>query len=105
MGADKYIKDFYYIRHHEKLLIFNPWRAAFVLAVMAVMVILNRGTDCIIKARGRAISHAVDVAEILINKFFPTAKYKDIKISTEVLTNDEGRSSNVSSMEIVIAPK
>jgi len=73
--------------------------------VMAAMVILNRGTDCIIKARGRAISHAVDVAEILINKFFPTAKYKDIKISTEVLTNDEGRSSNVSSMEIQIAPK
>lgn len=73
--------------------------------VMAVMVILNRGTDCVIKARGRAISHAVDVAEILINKFFPTAKYKDIKISTEVLTNDEGRSSNVSSMEIQIAPK
>ena len=73
--------------------------------VMAVMVILNRGTDCIIKARGRAISHAVDVAEILKNKFFPTAKYKDIKITTEVLTNDEGRSSNVSSMEIQIAPK
>ena len=73
--------------------------------VMAAMVILNRGTDCIIKARGRAISHAVDVAEILKNKFFPTAKYKDIKITTEVLTNDEGRSSNVSSMEIQIAPK
>ena len=72
--------------------------------VMAVMVILNRGTDCIIKARGRAISHAVDVAEILKNKFFPTAKYKDIKITTEVLTNDEGRSSNVSSMEIQISP-
>lgn len=72
--------------------------------VMAVMVILNRGTDCIIKARGRAISHAVDVAEILINKFFPTAKYKDIKITTEHLTNDEGRTSNVSSMEIQISP-
>ncbi|MHA1719773.1 MAG: DNA-binding protein Alba [Promethearchaeota archaeon] len=72
--------------------------------VMAAMVILNRGTDCIIKARGRAISHAVDVSEILINKFFPTAKYKDIKITTEHLTNDEGKSSNVSSMEIVISP-
>ncbi len=72
--------------------------------VMAAMVILNRGTECTIKARGRAISHAVDVAEILINKFFPSAKYKDIRISTEHLTNDDGKSSNVSSMEIVISP-
>lgn len=72
--------------------------------VMAAMVILNRGTDCTIKARGRAISHAVDVAEILINKFFPSAKYKDIRISTEHLTNDDGKTSNVSSMEIVVAP-
>jgi archaea-specific DNA-binding protein len=72
--------------------------------VMAAMVILNKGTDCIIKARGRAISHAVDVAEILLNKFFPSAKYKDIKISTEHLTNDDGKLSNVSSMEIVVSP-
>ena len=72
--------------------------------VMAAMVILNRGTEYTIKARGRAISHAVDVAEILINKFFPSAKYKDIRISTEHLTNDDGKSSNVSSMEIVISP-
>ena len=72
--------------------------------VMAVMVILNRGVDCVIKARGRAISHAVDVAEILLNKFYPSAKYKDIRISTEHLTNDDGRISNVSSMEIEISP-
>ncbi|MCF2139472.1 MAG: DNA-binding protein Alba [Candidatus Lokiarchaeota archaeon] len=72
--------------------------------VMAAMVILNRGTECTIKARGRAISHAVDVAEILIHKFFPSAKYKDIRISTEHLTNDDGKQSNVSSMEIVISP-
>lgn len=73
--------------------------------VMAAMVILNKGEDCIIKARGRRISHAVDVAEILTKKFFPTAKYKDIKISTEVLTNDDGSQTNVSSMEITITPQ
>ncbi len=72
--------------------------------VMASMVILNRGVDCIIKARGRSISHAVDVAEILKNKFYPTARYKDIRISTEHLENDDGKVSNVSSMEIVLAP-
>lgn len=72
--------------------------------VMAAMVILNRGENCTIKARGRAISHAVDVSEILINKFYPTAKYADIKLGTEHLKNDDGKVSNVSSMEIVISP-
>ena len=73
--------------------------------VMAVMVVLNRGVDCTIKARGRAISHAVDVAEILINKFYTTAGYKDIRITTEHLSNENGKVSNVSSMEIVICPR
>lgn len=72
--------------------------------VMAAMVILNKNVDCTIKARGRAISHAVDVAEILINKFYPSAFYKDIKISTEHLQNDDQKISNVSSMEIVLGP-
>jgi DNA-binding protein len=73
--------------------------------VMASMVILNKGEHCTIKARGRAISHAVDVAEILTKKFFPSAKYKDIRLNTEQLTNDDGKISNVSSIEIVISPK
>lgn len=73
--------------------------------IMAVMVILNKGVNCMVKARGRAISHAVDVTEILLNKFFPTARYVDVHLSTEVLKNDDGRSSNVSSIEIEISPK
>jgi di/tricarboxylate transporter len=39
LEADNYAKDFYFIRHHEKLLAFHPWRAAFVALVMAVMII------------------------------------------------------------------
>lgn len=73
--------------------------------VMAAMMVLNEGKRCVIKARGRAISHAVDVSEILINKFFLTAIYHDIRITTEKLTNDDGRISNVSSMEIEISPR
>ncbi|MHA1819539.1 MAG: DNA-binding protein Alba [Promethearchaeota archaeon] len=73
--------------------------------VMAGLVILNSGETCTIKARGRSISHAVDVAEILKNKFVPTARYKDIRLSTEQLTGSDGKVSNVSSIEIEIAPK
>jgi DNA-binding protein len=73
--------------------------------VMASMMILNAGQNCTIKARGRSISHAVDVAEILKNKFVPLAKYHEIRLSTEQLTNSDGKVSNVSSIEIEISPK
>jgi len=71
---------------------------------MATMMILNKGEDCTVKARGRAISHAVDVCEILKNRFLKGVEYKDIVISTEVLTGENNQSSNVSSIEIVLSP-
>lgn len=37
--AQKFYKDFYFIRHSEKLLTFNPRRAVFVTSVMAIMVL------------------------------------------------------------------
>jgi DNA-binding protein len=57
----------------------------------------------VIKARGKAISRAVDVAEILRHQFVETATVDDIAISTERLTSDEGRESNVSSIEIFLS--
>ncbi len=62
----------------------------------------NDGT-VVIKARGKAISRAVDVAEILRNQFATTATVDSIEISTERLTSDEGRESNVSSIEIFMS--
>jgi len=74
--------------------------------VLAVVTQFNGGSDeVVIKARGRAISRAVDTAEITRNRFVTDAKLKDIKISTESITNEEGRSSNVSSIEITLAIK
>jgi DNA-binding protein len=73
--------------------------------VMAALMILNTGSKCTIKARGRAISHAVDVAEILKKKFIQSAHYTDIRLSTEQLTNADNKVSNVSSIEIEMAPK
>jgi len=60
----------------------------------------NGSKDVILKARGRSISTAVDTAEIVRNRFITNAKVKDIIISTESMTNEEGRDSNVSSIEI-----
>lgn len=69
--------------------------------VLAVATQINSGSDTVvIKARGRTISKAVDVAEIVRNRFIQDLDIDDIKISTEELENDEGRTSNVSSIEI-----
>lgn len=71
--------------------------------VLAVVTQFNGGSDeVVIKARGRAISRAVDTAEIVRNRFVQNAKVKDIKIGTESITNEEGRNSNVSSIEIAL---
>ena len=72
--------------------------------VMATMMILNKNEDCTVKARGRAISHAVDVCEILRNRFLKGTEYKDIKLSTEQLEGENGQSNNVSSIEIILTP-
>ena len=56
-----------------------------------------------VKARGRAISRAVDVVEIIRRRFMPDVKIKEIRIGTQQITGEEGGvPSNVSTMEIVL---
>ncbi|MGQ9583591.1 MAG: DNA-binding protein Alba [Thermoplasmatota archaeon] len=73
---------------------------SYVLA--AVMQINSEAGKVVIKARGKAISRAVDVAEILRNKFVQSARVRDIRISTESLASEGGGQTNVSSIEIVL---
>ena len=73
--------------------------------VLAVVTQFSASTEVVIKARGRAISRAVDAAEITRNRFVTDAKIKEIKIGTESITNEEGRTSNVSSIEICLTKK
>jgi len=52
--------------------------------VLAVLTQFNSGVkEVSVKARGRAISRAVDVAEIVRKRFLPDVDVADIKISTE----------------------
>ena len=72
--------------------------------VLAVVTQFNGGSsEVMIKARGRAISRAVDNAEIVRNRFVKEAEVTDINIGTESITNEEGRNSNVSSIEITLS--
>lgn len=70
----------------------------YVLAVVTQMN--SEVTEVILKARGRAISRAVDVAEIVRNRFISDVDVKSIDISTEEIVGNEGTSSNVSAIEI-----
>jgi len=73
---------------------------SYVLAV--VTQFNNNAKEVIVKARGKVISRAVDVAEIVRNRFVPEAKVKAINISTDELTNEDGTKSKVSSIEIIL---
>ncbi|MFW6176650.1 MAG: DNA-binding protein Alba [Thermoplasmatota archaeon] len=72
--------------------------------VMALLTQFNSGSDeVVIKARGRAISKAVDVAEITKNRFMEEAEITDIITDTEQIENEDGSgSTNVSSIEITM---
>jgi DNA-binding protein len=70
--------------------------------VLAVVTQFNNGaSEVAIKARGKAISRAVDTAEIALNRFLDGVSKKEIMTSTEVIDTDSGK-TNVSSIEIVL---
>ena len=72
--------------------------------VLAVVTQMNSGvSEVILKARGRAISRAVDVAEIVRNRFISDVEVNNIDISTEEIVGNEGTSSNVSAIEIKLS--
>jgi len=70
--------------------------------VLAVVTQFNHGAEEVaIKARGKAISRAVDTAEIALNRFLENVNKKEIFTSTEMIDTDTGK-TNVSSIEIVL---
>lgn len=72
--------------------------------VLAVTSQFEEGSSMVvIKARGKAISKAVDVAEIVRRRYVRDAEVADITIGTEEVTSEDGRTLRVSSMSIVLA--
>ena len=74
--------------------------------VLACVTQFNDGRDeIILRARGRAISHAVDVAEIVRNKFVTNAEVRNVAIGTEEVESEQGEKLNVSSIEKILGKK
>ena len=69
--------------------------------VVACLTFFNSGEKNVcVKARGRAISTAVDTVELLRRAFVKDVELKSIAIGTEEVQREEGRKSNVSTIEI-----
>ena len=77
---------------------------SYVLAVITYFNMPN-AKEVVLKARGRAITTVVDVAEITRRRFMDKAKVSNIEIGTEELTDEDGRTRAVSTMEITLAVK
>lgn len=71
--------------------------------VIACLTFFNSNADkVVVKARGRAISRAVDTVELLRRAFVKNVNIENIKIGTDEITREDNRRSNVSTMEIAL---
>ena len=62
--------------------------------------------EVIIKARGKFISRAVDVAQVAEKRFLvDSVELKDVKIDSEEFENKEGKNIRVSIIEITLKKK
>lgn len=74
----------------------------FMSYIMAVVLKINQNPEVIIKARGRWISRAIDVVEVVRNDFVKEAKLKNIDIGSDEF-NDDGKKSRISTIELTLS--
>lgn len=72
--------------------------------VTATLVQLANEPTVIIKARGKSITRAVDVAQIIVKRM-DTLGYKigPIKLGSETVQSEDGRTRNVSTIDVPIS--
>ncbi len=79
-------------------------KPALVYAVAALMQLTSEQNEVVLKARGRAISKAVDVVEILKRRFLGNQMVlKNIQIGTETFQTPDNRQRFISTIEITIS--
>jgi len=77
----------------------------FMNYVTGVVIQFNNGAEEVtVKARGKFISKAVDIAEVARRKFLEdkNVSVKNVSIGSEEFENKEGKLVNVSVMEITL---
>jgi DNA-binding protein len=77
----------------------------YVTAVVMQFTVKN-ADEVTVKARGKFISRAVDVAEVATKRFLEgQVEIRDIRIDSEEFENKEGKQVRVSTLEIMIKRK
>tara|TARA_Y100000310_G_scaffold299197_1_gene333794 strand:- start:651 stop:953 length:303 start_codon:yes stop_codon:yes gene_type:complete len=71
---------------------------------IAMQFTVKNSNEVIIKARGKFITKAVNLAEVIRKKYLKdrNINLKDIKIGSEELENKDGKKTNVSTIEITL---
>ena len=78
----------------------------FMKYVVATIMQLKEKNSAIVKARGKFISRGVYVAEVAkkrVNENENISLTDEVKIATEVFQNTEGKTINVSTIEITLS--
>ena len=72
--------------------------------VSATLTQLSTRSTVTIKARGKRITQAVDVSQMIVKRMdYVGYVISDVRISSDSLTSQDGKLRNVSSMEIDIS--
>lgn len=77
---------------------------SYVMALITAFSAVGTG-NVVLKARGRAISRAVDVAEIARNRYLKDVEVAKIEIGTEQLPAPGGGTRGVSTIAIILKKK
>ncbi|MFH1057037.1 MAG: DNA-binding protein Alba [Candidatus Micrarchaeota archaeon] len=71
--------------------------------VLAVVTQFNQGSNQVkVKARGNVISRAVDVSQIVKNRFLSSLKITGFDVTTEELQSEDGSMRKVSSLTLTL---
>lgn len=74
--------------------------------VLACLTLFHQGFNRVkVRARGRAINKAVDVALLVLNRFAVDAELEKVELETERLTSKNGRPVEKSAMVITLVKK
>lgn len=91
-----------YVQDDNIIFVGNKPVMNYVLAVVTQFT--NGAKEVSVKARGKAISRAVDTTEIALGRFLQNVEKISITTSTEQVDTENGK-TNVSSIEIVLGLK
>ncbi len=88
--------------NHRSIFVGNKPFMNYVTGVV-MQFTMKGASEVIVKARGKFISRAVDIAEVARKRFLEnTIQIKNIKIDSEEFQNKEGRNIRVSNIEITL---